>query len=229
MEVPANESVDLDLLDCMANSIDDGENPENPLNVAVNEEREVEQKILGCVQISVPRRKLLLSLFTCSQCGKVFSGLQQREAHGTCAPSASCVFPACGETFTDFTDLQQHLTKIHRFNPTSLGRKVFKKKEVNNNLDIAALGEKKGKAQCDICKKEFRNKVSLRTHSKLVHKLGRQYTCAYCGKVLYSRYFIVRLCTRYCTSSGSVPGTVHHQALYHVLYIIRLCTRYPTA
>ena len=33
-------------------------------------------------------------------------------------------------------------------------------------------------------------KVSLRTHMKLVHKLGRQYTCAYCGKILYSSQWV---------------------------------------
>ena len=68
----------------------------------------------------------------------------------------------------------------------------------------------KDRSTCDICSKEFRNKVriwrelqvwklwkkcsflkvSLRTHMKLVHKLGRQYTCAYCGKIFYSSQWV---------------------------------------
>lgn len=43
---------------------------------------------------------------------------------------------------------------------------------------------------CNICFKEFRNKVSLRTHRNMVHKLGRKYTCAFCGKVLYSSQYL---------------------------------------
>lgn len=43
---------------------------------------------------------------------------------------------------------------------------------------------------CTICFKEFRNKVSLRTHKNMVHKLGRKYTCAFCGKVLYSSQYL---------------------------------------
>ena len=46
------------------------------------------------------------------------------------------------------------------------------------------------KEYCDICFKEFRNKVSLRTHRNMVHKLGRKYTCAFCGKVLYSSQYL---------------------------------------
>eukprot|EP00092_Neocalanus_flemingeri_P034980 GFUD01038064.1.p1 GENE.GFUD01038064.1~~GFUD01038064.1.p1 ORF type:complete len:538 (+),score=118.53 GFUD01038064.1:88-1701(+) len=46
------------------------------------------------------------------------------------------------------------------------------------------------KEYCNICFKEFRNKVSLRTHRNMVHKLGRKYTCAFCGKVLYSSQYL---------------------------------------
>ena len=43
---------------------------------------------------------------------------------------------------------------------------------------------------CNICFKQFRNKVSLRTHRNMVHKLGKKYTCAYCGKILYSSQYL---------------------------------------
>ena len=43
---------------------------------------------------------------------------------------------------------------------------------------------------CNICMKEFRNKVSLRTHKNMVHKMGKQYTCSYCGKILYSSQYV---------------------------------------
>jgi len=43
---------------------------------------------------------------------------------------------------------------------------------------------------CNICFKEFRNKVSLRTHRNMVHKLGKQYPCSYCGKILYSSQYV---------------------------------------
>ena len=57
-------------------------------------------------------------------------------------------------------------------------------------LDLHKVGI--GRAKCNLCGKEFRNRVSLRTHSKLVHKLGRQYTCSYCGKVLYSSQYLMK-------------------------------------
>merc|ERR1719370_716588 len=59
---------------------------------------------------------------------------------------------------------------------------------------MGSMGNHGGKdrSTCEICSKEFRNKVSLRTHMKLVHKLGRQYTCAYCGKILYSSQYLMK-------------------------------------
>jgi len=46
--------------------------------------------------------------------------------------------------------------------------------------------------RCDLCEKQFRNKVSLRTHKNMVHKMGRKYTCAYCGKVVYSSQYLMK-------------------------------------
>ena len=48
----------------------------------------------------------------------------------------------------------------------------------------------RNREHCNICMKEFRNKVSLRTHKNMVHKMGKQYTCSYCGKILYSSQYV---------------------------------------
>jgi len=72
----------------------------------------------------------------------------------------------CGNTFENGTRLKRHME--------------------SHGLDgIERL-------RCDICKKQFRNKVSLRTHKNMVHKMGRKYTCAYCGKVVYSSQYLMK-------------------------------------
>jgi len=172
-------------------------------------------QILACDAISMPRRQLLLSLLTCNSCNVVCKGLQERMEHVSCSP-LTCVFSTCADVLSDWDQLMQHLTKMHRFNASSLARKAFRwmgRKSTSGRrgpslLSCNICGEEcsdpsalsrhmgnhggKDRSSCEICSKEFRNKVSLRTHMKLVHKLGRQYTCAYCGKILYSSQYLMK-------------------------------------
>ena len=140
-------------------------------------------QILACDAISLPRRQLLLSLLTCNSCNVVCKGLQERMEHVSCSP-LTCVFSTCADVLSDWDQLMQHLTKMHRFNASSLARKAFRwmgRKSTSGRrgpslLSCNICGEEcsdpsalsrhmgnhggKDRSTCEICSKEFRNKVS---------------------------------------------------------------------
>ena len=145
--------------------------------------KSLSSQILACDGISLPRRQLLLSLLTCSPCDIVCKGLQERAEHVSCSP-LSCLFSTCGDVLPDWDQLMQHLTKMHRFNASSLARKAFRwmgRKSSSGRrgpslLSCNICGEEcsdpsalsrhmgnhggKDRSTCEICSKEFRNKVS---------------------------------------------------------------------
>ena len=156
--------------------------------------KSLSSQILACDGISLPRRRLLLSLLTCSPCDTVCKGLQERMEHVSCSP-LTCVFSTCGDVLPDWDQLMQHLTKMHRFNASSLARKAFRwmgRKSSSGRrgpslLSCNICGEEcsdpsalnrhmgnhggKDRSTCEICSKEFRNKVIF----------GRKFNCANCG------------------------------------------------
>ena len=157
--------------------------------------KSLSSQILACDGISLPRRRLLLSLLTCSPCDTVCKGLQERTEHVSCSPP-TCVFSTCGDVLPDWDQLMQHLTKMHRFNASSLARKAFRwmgRKSSSGRrgpslLSCNICGEEcsdpsalsrhmgnhggKDRSTCEICSKEFRNKVIF----------GRKSNFANCGK-----------------------------------------------
>jgi len=227
----AAEEDSLNLLDCLSNTALAENSAEENIpaetfaqkdnseakakTVESDKSKSLSSQILSCDGISLPRRQLLLSLLTCKPCKVVCKGLQDRMDHISCSP-LTCIFSTCEDVSSDWDQLMQHLTKMHRFNASSLARKVSRwmsRKSTSGRrgpslLSCNICGEEcsdpsalsrhmgnhggKDKSTCDLCSKEFRNKVSLRTHMKLVHKLGRQYTCAYCGKILYSSQYLMK-------------------------------------
>ena len=163
--------------------------------------KSLSSQILACDGISLPRRQLLLSLLTCSPCDIVCKGLQERMEHVSCS-SLTCVFSSCGDVLPDWDQLMQHLTKMHRFNASSLARKAFRwmgRKSTSGRrgpslLSCSICGEEcsdpsalsrhmgnhggKDRSTCEICNKEFRNKVSSSRCTMHMVEGGRQSFCS---------------------------------------------------
>ena len=76
----------------------------------------------------------------------------------------------------------------HPFKCEVCGQKAGDEAKLKRHMQCHEPG--RPKEYCNICFKEFRNKVSLRTHRNMVHKMGKQYTCSYCGKILYSSQYV---------------------------------------
>jgi len=220
-------------------AVDNKENLGGPYDLKRKISLENEKRILSCEQISIPRRKLLVSLLRCTRCNTVFQNGREKEDHVQCQGEIlhfSCIF-RCKKVFTSFSQLSQHASQEHRFNINNMLKKVrgdpakrtdtircrichdshasatalqnhFKLKhgdelpyicdicghktheEIRFKRHMDCHMPERPKEYCNICYKEFRNKVSLRTHRNMVHKLGRKYTCAFCGKILYSSQYL---------------------------------------
>ena len=98
----------------------------------------------------------------------------------------------CGTEFRTLHDIHQHFKQEHKNkHPFGCDTCGYKAKD-DTKLKKHELCHQPGgpKEYCNICFKEFRNKVSLRTHRNMVHKMGKQYTCSYCGKILYSSQYV---------------------------------------
>lgn len=97
-----------------------------------------------------------------------------------------------GEAYLDLDVCQEHFSTNHA------GKNPFlcdycdhiATSEARLDRHISCHLAERSREQCNICLKEFRNKVSLRTHKNMVHKMGKQYTCSYCGKILYSSQYV---------------------------------------
>jgi len=106
------------------------------------------------------------------------------------AESTSCRI--CGQIFTSGSAMLNHFKTEHPtqqpFMCMTCGHTTGE--EVRLRRHLACHRAERPREYCDICYKEFRNKVSLRTHRNMVHKMGKQYTCSYCGKLLYSSQYV---------------------------------------
>ena len=102
--------------------------------------------------------KLRSKLHSCNACGKRYSNKKYSELH-RChkdkpKPARSLMCTVCGKLFVDNRQLKHH-SLIH-------------------------TGERP--AECEICKKTFRQCGTLRRHVQSVHLGNRSHVCAQCGK-----------------------------------------------
>ncbi|KAM3955780.1 zinc finger Y-chromosomal protein 1-like [Aphomia sociella] len=81
---------------------------------------------------------------------------------------------ACGETFTNKTDLQQHITAYSK-RPK---RTPFKKRDKPITVDDLT---------CNICQKVTKSLSNLRAHKILHTDRNRDYTCDRCGKAFFTK------------------------------------------
>jgi len=98
----------------------------------------------------------------------------------------------CGEKFMYGRGLQRHFCLDHDgelpFECGFCGHQTSEISRYNRHLICHQVARQR--EYCDICFKEFRNKVSLKTHRNMVHKLGKKYPCSHCDKVLYSSQYL---------------------------------------
>jgi hypothetical protein len=188
-DIDTNNNDTIDILDCLADPLDEEEAGSPPGEDAASVSARA--LILGCSDLPAPRRQLLLALLSC-RCGAVCGGLEERAAHAGCSPAGlACPAPRCGALLPGLEPLQQHLTRTHRVSAASLVRKAFPDRRdgaAHTPLDLeqdleqakeqvqeqhpgspkeAGSGGARGRAQCDLCGKEFRNKVSLQCSAGL--------------------------------------------------------------
>jgi len=98
----------------------------------------------------------------------------------------------CGKICQTLNEIQDHFKVEHHgkhpFQCDVCGHKATDECRLKKHL--LCHEPDRPREYCNICFKEFRNKVSLRTHRNMVHKMGKQYTCSYCGKILYSSQYV---------------------------------------
>lgn len=90
----------------------------------------------------------------------------------------------CGFVFKYGQQMKMHIESAHKDDKT--GKFHLKAREADPLLDLARKGNEGIKFEdphtCFFCRKKFKNRKTLKTHLKGVHKKGQPLCCDLCGK-----------------------------------------------
>ena len=110
-------------------------------------------------------------VFECEECGKAVSTKEILDRHKkTVHRKESITCEECGMQVSRENHMNRHLSEVHG---------AVK----NVNLDFAPADLQKFKRfQCDICRKAFTRKETLKRHKLSVHNETSEIFCKYCDK-----------------------------------------------
>jgi KRAB domain-containing zinc finger protein len=132
----------------------------------------------------------------CQVCGKEFketSGLKQHErSHLPDEEKLIHQCTHCGKRFSQKPTLRAHL-KLHTAEKTIICHICSKAFTTQNYLKVHLATHEIENIACNFCDGIFKNKSSLQSHVRKMHKPGNSaYPCLECGKCFPNRNFLKR-------------------------------------
>ncbi|KAJ6635279.1 Zinc finger protein, partial [Pseudolycoriella hygida] len=125
----------------------------------------------------------------CNKCGKRFSkskGLENHEIEGTCVKEENPQCRFCKETFTNVSNLEDHLAQIHPVDRPHLCPICKKTFQSVSNRNTHLQSHNKGDTyKCSDCGQGFKSKVYLNKHKKSVHAVN-EHDCPHCSMKFFN-------------------------------------------
>lgn len=117
----------------------------------------------------------------CAKCALMFSTIKLLKYHDATF-HVSCTCKHCFMDFSTKRELRAHM-KHHDIHKCPCCLKEYKNKSVlKDHMKICGMDKKRTNVICDLCKKKYIRKNSLRSHLIIEHGFGTTYSCNWCNK-----------------------------------------------
>ncbi|XP_017492887.1 PREDICTED: zinc finger protein 235 [Rhagoletis zephyria] len=150
--------------------------------------------------------------FKCDRCEKSYSfigGLYThiKEIHEAEVRSYACDNPGCGRIYTSFIAMQKHKRLKHSDTPClkqhvceqcgatfnqSGNLKYHRRSKHPTEAEQAEQEHLKQRFECDVCKKLFHSRYTLKYHTLQLHTNEMKYECNVCGRRMAKKFMLVQ-------------------------------------
>uniref|UniRef100_W8BVA0 Zinc finger protein 180 n=1 Tax=Ceratitis capitata TaxID=7213 RepID=W8BVA0_CERCA len=150
--------------------------------------------------------------FQCDRCDKSYSffgGLYThiKEIHDAEVRSYACNIPGCDRIYTSFIAMEKHKRLKHTDTPClkkyicehcgatfnqSGNLKYHRRTKHPTEAEQAEKNHLKERFECDICKKHFHSRYTLKYHTLQLHSNEMKYECNICGRRMAKKFMLVQ-------------------------------------
>ncbi|XP_054728998.1 zinc finger protein ZFP2-like [Anastrepha obliqua] len=148
--------------------------------------------------------------FQCDRCEKSYTcigGLYKhiKEIHEAEVRSYSCNIPGCDRVYTSFIAMQKHKRLKHSDTPCvkiyvceqcgatfnqSGNLKYHRRSKHPTDAEQAAQDQLKERFECDVCKKLFHSRYTLKYHTLQLHTNEMKYECNVCDRRMAKKFML---------------------------------------
>ncbi|XP_053949258.1 zinc finger protein 62-like [Anastrepha ludens] len=150
--------------------------------------------------------------FQCDRCEKSYKFIgslytHNKEVHEAEVRSYSCNIPGCDRVYTSFIAMQRHKQLKHSDTPCvkeyvceqcgatfnqSGNLKSHRRSKHPTDAEQTAQDQLKERFECDVCKKVFHSRYTLKYHTLQLHTNEMRYECNVCGRKMAKKFMLVQ-------------------------------------